>query len=115
MTKGESSKDAAGNTVKIRNQKGEEVKVLTENHASLATAVLRGLIVLHSEVTEKPAEYVLAMGLSQQNITNALKVSQELSRHAPAQTQGVAAKQGRRRHTPAPEVKTNPEAEDYLR
>lgn len=111
ITKGESSKDATGNTVKLRKQEGTETKVLTESSASLANATLRGLIVLHSEVTEgKEQEYVLIMGLSQDTIAQSKAVAGALSGRLSPNASGV--KEGADDKV-APERKVNPAIKDF--
>jgi hypothetical protein len=115
ITKGESSKDAAGNKVTIRNQKAEEIKVNTEGYASASAAVLKGLTVLHSEVTDEK-EYVLLMGLSQKGIDQANLVAGALSRGGfPSVDQNGKAIVKPTTDFPAPEKKTNPELEDFLK
>lgn len=115
ITKGESSKDAAGNKVTIRNQKAQEIKAETEGYASASAAVFKGLIVLHSEVTGEK-EYLLVMGLSQKNIDQANLVSAALSGSgSPAGLQNAGAKATSTGDSPAPEKKTNPELEDFLK
>lgn len=116
ITKGDSSKDAAGNTVNIRTQEGMEIKADTENYASLSKAVLRGLIVLHSQVTEATSpQYVLIMGLSQDTLAQAAAVKASLSgeeQPAPVEEKSPAAPPAD--DTPKPETKTNPEAKDFM-
>lgn len=116
ITKGDSSKDAAGNTVKIRTQEGMEVKADTENQASLSKAVLRGLIVLHSQVTEATSpQYVLIMGLSQETLAQALDVKETLSgEKQPVPVEEESPPVQPEEDTPKPETKTNPEAKDFM-
>ena len=102
VTKGESAKDAAGNVVKLREQKGTEIKVSSETSASYANAVLRGLIVLASEVTKEP-EYVLLMGLSQETISQAGSLAKALA----TRVQPAADDK------PAAEKKVNPAASGF--
>ena len=115
ITKGESAKDAAGNKVTIRNQKAQEIKASSEGYASASAAVFKGLIVLYSEVTGEK-EYMLVMGLSQKAIDQANLVSGALSGqvHA-AGGQNAGAKATPDGDSPAPEKKTNPELEDFLK
>lgn len=117
ITKGDSAKDAVGNTVRLRKQEGKEVKVLTEAHASFSSAALKGLIVLHSEVTSKsPPEYVLVMGLSQTTISQAALVKGALDGKAHSnQPPGVKPSGKSTDDKPTPERKTNPEAEDFIK
>jgi hypothetical protein len=115
-TKGESTKDAAGNVVKLRSQQGSESKEFTEVSASAAQAVLRGLIVLQSEVTAgKDSEYVLIMGLSQENMDQAGAVGRALSDKGG--TTGTAGDKQRAtpgdNDGPAPEIKRNPAAKGF--
>ena len=120
LTKGESSKDAAGNTVKLRKQEGKETKILTENYASVSAACLQGLIVLQSEVTpgDNP-EYVLVMGLSQQTLSQAGAVKEALSANGKPATAKPAVNAGGKKtgnaadDKPAAEIKTNPDAKDF--
>ena len=120
-TKGDSSKDAAGNKVTLRTQKGVEVKVVTEGYAAYSASCLRGLIVLQSEVTaDASPRYVLIMGLSQKTMDQAVAAKTALSN-----TSGTAGNAvppgdpktvpGKNSDTPAPEVKTNAEAEEFLK
>lgn len=120
ITKGESSKDAAGNTVKIRSQEGKEIKAMTENHASLSKATLRGMIVLHSAVTEStPPQYELIMGLSQDTLAQAASVKATLSGETKPLAQPPTAAEKATAASPAddtpkPEKKTNPDAKDFM-
>ena len=115
ITKGESSKDAGGNKVTIRNQKAEETKVDTEGYVSASASVLKGLIALHSEVTGEK-EYMLVMGLSQKTIDQSNLVAGALSGSGtPAGSQNAGAKATPTSDSPAPEKKTNPELEDFLK
>lgn len=118
ITKGEASKDAAGNTVKIRNQQGTEVKVLTEGYTSFSAQALKGLTVLQSEVTEAtPPEYVLIMGLSQKTLNQAIMVKDALAEKSPKSNTGSVNKPGTGAATGddvlLPEKKTNPDANEY--
>lgn len=115
VTKGESTKDAAGNVVKLRSQNSSDSKEFTEISASSAQAVLRGLIVLQSEVTAaKEPEFVLIMGLSQENMDQAAAVGRALSNRGDSSGSGakkVAEPSGN--DTPSPEIKTNPAAKGF--
>ena len=115
-TKNESAKDAAGNVIKIRNEQSAETKEFTEESTSTAQKILKGLIVLQSEVTAaKDPEYVLIMGLSQENIDQAAAVANALSKKGGAA--GPAAGEEKRAPAgndgPAPEIKTNPAAKGF--
>ena len=116
ITKGESAKDAAGNKVTIRNQEAKEVKTTTEGYASVSSAVLKGLIILHSEVTnDKSPEYALVLGLSQQSIAQAGLAGDALSGNSGGVANPVSGnKNASDGDLPAPENKTNPEAKDFL-
>ena len=82
---------------------------------SASTAVLKGLIVLESEVTGEK-EYVLVMGLSQKTMDQAKMVAAALSSNRPGLGEGPAgAKPSTDKDTPNPERKTNPELEDFLK
>jgi hypothetical protein len=112
VTKGESAKDAAGNVVKLRNQQGTEVKESAEVHAALTAAVLRGMIVLATEVTEaKEPEYVLIMGLSQETMNQAGAVARALATKSP--TTGSGENSGAGAERPAAERKVNPAASGF--
>lgn len=115
VTKGESTTDAAGNKVVIKSQKATETKLLGEMTASKAQAVLRGLIVLQSEVTaDKEPMYVLILGLSQENMTQAAAVAGALADpNGGERSGGGAVKKPALAEAPAPEVKTNPEAKGF--
>lgn len=115
ITRGESSKDAAGNKVTILNQKAEEIKVNTEGYAAASAAVFKGLIVLQSEVTNDK-EYVLVMGLSQKSIEQANMVAGALSgsRVAPGE-KASGAKSSPDKNSPSTEKKTNPDIDDFLK
>jgi len=115
VTKGESAKDAAGNTVRIRNQEGQEVKMLAEGSASASAAVLRGLVVLSSEVTAgNHSEFILVMGLSQKNIDQSRQTAAALAGEHPSQrsfTSGASTSPGN--DSPAAERKESPAAKDF--
>lgn len=114
ITKGESTEDAAGNTVKIRTQQGQEVKVLSEAHASLSEACLKGLIVLSSEVTAGASpEYVLVMGLSQKTLAQAAAVRDALRGSGVGAFSGQPVTGRSDNDKPTPEQKVNPEAKDF--
>jgi hypothetical protein len=113
ITKGESAKDAAGNTVRIRNQQGQETKTLTEIHAAASAAVLRGMIVLSSEVTAgNHPEFILVMGLSQKNIDQARLTSAALSGQSSA-PHSVSSGGSGESDLPAAEKKENPAAQEF--
>ena len=115
ITKGESSKDAAGNKVTIRNQKAEEIKVNTEAYAAASVAAFKGLIVLQSEITDEK-EYVLVMGLSQKSIEQANMVAGALSgKTVVPGEQNPGAKSSTEKDSPAPETKTNPDIDEFLK
>ncbi|MCB1279050.1 hypothetical protein [Prosthecobacter sp.] len=112
-TKGESTKDAAGNTVRIRSQKGVEIKTTTEVSASKAQAVLRGLIVLHSEVTAgNEPEYVLVMGMNEKTVAQAGAMAQVMSGTGGTSNKEAAPKSSPE-EKPAAERKTNPAIKDF--
>lgn len=109
-TKGESSKDAAGNTVKIRSQQGVEIKASSEISASKAQALLRGLIVLHSEVTAAgEPEYVLIMGMNEKTIAQAGAMAQVMSGSGTSSSSVKISSEEK----PAAEKKTNPAIKDF--
>lgn len=115
ITKGESSKDAAGNKVTIQNQKAEEIKVNTEGYASASASVFKGLIVLQSEVTNDK-EYVLVMGLSQKSIEQADMVAGALSGNPVIPGEKASGvKSSPDKDSPNPEKKTNPDIDDFLK
>ena len=89
-TKGESAKDAAGNTVKLRSQQGQESKSLTELHSSFSQAALRGLVVVSSEVSPSGQEFTLIMALTQKSLNQATAVANALSGSTPSPATGDA-------------------------
>jgi hypothetical protein len=101
QTKGESTKDAAGNTVKVRSQQGQESKVLTESHASLAEASLKGLEKVSETVED--TEFVTIMALKQSAIAQSAAVRSALTSH-PATG---SPKSSSDNDQPAPESKVN--------
>ena len=105
QTKGESAKDAAGNTVKIRSQQGQESKMLTESHASVAQAVLRGLTVVSSDVANDGKEFVLIMALTEKSLSQSNLVSDALSGRPAGSVKGNASDD-----RPSPESKVNRDA-----
>lgn len=113
-TKGESTKDAAGNTVHIRSQQGVEVKTTAEVSVSKAQAVLRGLIVLHSEVTAgSEPEYVLVMGMNEKTIAQAGAMAQVMSGAGGAGVPASSKSTPSPSEKPAAESKTNPAIKDF--
>ncbi len=105
-TRGDSSKDAAGNTVKVRTQKGTEIKARTEISASKAQAIIKGMIVLHSAVTDtKEPEYVLIMGINQTTMSQAVAVAAALSGNGSSARNGTKQNESGK---PDAESKTNP-------
>jgi hypothetical protein len=113
-TKGESTKDAAGNTVQIRSQQSVEVKTTAEVSASKAQAVLRGLIVLHSEVTAgSEPEYVLVMGMNEKTIAQAGAMAQVMSGAGGAGVPASSKSTLSPSEKPAAESKTNPAIKDF--
>lgn len=112
ITKGESTKDAAGNTVNIRNQQGTEVKVLSESSASESHAVLKGLNVVVSEIPEGSKEFVLIMALTQKSLNQSNAVNDALSsKSSGTSTSGTGTNSDR----PAPETKVNRSVLDDIR
>jgi len=113
QTKGESAKDAAGNTVKVRSQQGQEFKVLTESHASLSQAALKGLIVVSSDVLKSGEEFVLVMALTQKSLNQSGTVADALAGRTPSPlgSTGDAGTADR----PAAESLVNRDALDDLR
>lgn len=105
QTKGESAKDAAGNTVKIRSQQGQESKMLTESHASVAQAALRGLTVVSSDVANDGKEFVLIMALTEKSLSQSNLVSDALSGRPAGSVKGNASDD-----RPSPESKVNRDA-----
>jgi hypothetical protein len=113
-TKGESAKDAAGNTVKLRSQQGVEIKTSSEVSASKAQALLRGLITLHSEVTaDAEPEYVLIMGMNEKTIAQAGSMAQVMSASGTGTSSGGSAPKSSPAEKPAAEKKTNPAIKDF--
>ena len=114
VTKGDSSKDAAGNKVTIRSQKAEEIKVNTEAYAAASVAAFKGLIVLQSEVTDEK-EFVLVMGLSQKSIEQANLVAGALSGRTVAPGERSGATGSIEKDSPVPEKKTIPDIDEFLK
>jgi hypothetical protein len=109
-TKGESAKDAAGNTVKLRSQQGQESKSLTESHTSFSQAALKGLTVVSSEVSQTGETFTLIMALTQKSLNQTAAVAKALSGSTP--NPGASGSETDR---PNPETKVNPDALDDLR
>jgi hypothetical protein len=108
-TKGESAKDAAGNTVKLRSQQGQESKSLTESYTSFSQAALKGLTVVSSEVSQTGQAFTLIMALTQKSLNQAAAVAKALSGSTP--NPGASPTEADR---PNPEIKVNPDALDDL-
>jgi hypothetical protein len=105
QTKGESAKDAAGNTVKVRSRQGQESKLLTKSSASLAEATLQGLFVVSSEAEN--TQLVLIMALTQKTLGQSDAVSKTLTgRPANSEKTGLPKASGDN-DRPAPESKVN--------
>jgi hypothetical protein len=109
-TKGESTKDAAGNTVKLRSQQGQESKSLTESHTSFSQAALKGLTVVSSEVSQTGETFTLIMALTQKSLNQTAAVAKALSGSTP--NPGTSGSEADR---PNPETKVNRDALDDLR
>jgi len=115
QTKGESAKDAAGNTVKLRSQQGQEMKVLSEINASLSQASLKGLNVVTSDVMDGGKEFVLVMSLTQKSLSQSASVGDVLSGRSanrPVDAKGAKANDD---DAPAKESKVNRDALDDLK
>ena len=110
QTKGESARDAAGNTVKLRSQEGQEAKSFTESHTSFSQAALKGLIVLSSEISPGGQELTLLMALTQKSLNQTTAVAKALSGSRPIP--GTSESETDR---PNPESKVNHDALDDLR
>jgi hypothetical protein len=110
-TKGESAKDAAGNTVKLRSQQGKESKSLTESHTSYSQAALKGLTVVSSEVSQTGQEFALIMALTQKSLNQAAVVAKALSGVTPNKPSTSGSDADR----PDPETKVDRDALDDLR
>lgn len=114
QTKGESAKDAAGNTVKLRSQQGEETKVFSETSASVSQAALKGLNVVTSDVLDGGKEFVLVMSLTQRSLAQSAAVGNALSgRSTGGSTDARGAKAGAD-EAAAKESKVNRDALDDL-
>jgi len=117
ITKGDKSTDAAGNVVKLVTQQGTEVKTLVDTDGSFSKAVLRGLIVLQSQVSDDQKTFSLVMGLSQKTLTQAQGVRDAIERSgnptAGATASGPNQNGPADDSKPAPETKTNPAADDF--
>jgi hypothetical protein len=117
QTKGQSTKDAAGNIVKIRSQGGQESKLDTESHASFSQAALKGLIAVGSEISPGGQELTLMMALTQKSLNQTATVEKALSGSSPtpggsSPTPGTSGSETDR---PNPEIKINRDALDDLR
>ncbi len=112
-TKGESAKDAAGNTVKLRSQQGQESKSFSDSYTSSSQAALKGLIVVSSEVSngQDGQEFTLIMALTQKSLIQATAVAKALSGSTP----NKPGTSGSETDRPNPETKVNPDALDDLR
>lgn len=110
QTKGDSAKDAAGNTVKLREQNGQEFKLLTESHSSMSRAAVNGLVVVSSDVVNDGKSFVLIMALTQKSLAQVALV-----RDALAGRPTGAAKAGADDARPTPENKVNRDALEDLR
>jgi hypothetical protein len=84
-TKGESTKDAAGNTVKLRSQQGQVSKSFSDSYTSSSQAALKGLIVVSSEVSngQDGQEFTLIMALTQKSLNQTAAVAKALSGSTP--------------------------------
>lgn len=105
QTKGESAKDAAGNTVKVRSQQGQESKVLTESHTSLAKATLKGLSVASSEVED--TQFVLIMALTQKSLAQSDAINDALAGRPASSEKNNSPKSSGDNDRLAPESKVN--------
>jgi hypothetical protein len=108
VTKGESAKDAAGNTIKLRSQQGQESKMLSESYASFSEATLKGLTAVASEISEVSKagqSFTLVMDWTQKSINQATAVANALSGTTPK-----PSKSDSEADRPDPETKVNPDA-----
>ncbi len=116
VTKGDKSTDAAGNVVKLVKQEGTEVKTFVDTDGSYSKAVLRGLIVLQTQVSDDQKTFSLVVGLSQKTLTQAQRVRDAIERSG---NPAAGASSGANQNGPAddgkaaPETRTNPEADDF--
>ncbi len=110
QTKGESARDAAGNTVKLRSQEGQESKSFTESHTSFSQAALKGLVVISSEISPGGQELTLMMALTQKSLNQTTAVAKALSGSRP-----IPGKRESEADRPNPESKVNHDALDDLR
>ncbi|HEY0793377.1 MAG TPA: hypothetical protein VGD78_20110 [Chthoniobacterales bacterium] len=116
QTKGESAKDAAGNTVKFRSQQEQESKVLTESHTSLAQGALKGLSVVSQEVIGDGTESVLIMALTQKSLAQSNAVNAALTgRPADSERPSLTKSPGADNDRPAPESKVDRDALNDLK
>jgi hypothetical protein len=110
QTKGESTRDAAGSTVKLRSQEGRESKSFTESHVSFSQAALKGLVVISSEISPGGQELTLMMALTQKSLNQTTAVAKALSGSRP-----IPGKSESEADRPNPESKVNHDALDDLR
>jgi TIR domain len=105
QTKGESARDAAGKTVKVRNPQGQEFELLTETSATLAEAALKGLFVVSSEVED--TRFVLLMALTEKSLDQGGALAKALTAHpASPEKTGLPTPSGDN-DRPTPERKLN--------
>ena len=110
QTKGESTRDAAGNTVKLRSQEAQESKSFTESHTSFSQAALKGLVVISSEISPGGQELTLMMALTRKSLNQTTAVAKALSGSRP-----IPGTSGSETDRPNPESKVNHDALDDLR
>jgi hypothetical protein len=110
-TKGESAKDAAGNTVKLRSQQGKESKSFTESSTSYSQAALKGLTDVSSEISQTGQEFTLIMALTQKSLDQTTLVTKALS----GATSNKPGTSGSEADRPDPETKVNRDALNDLR
>jgi hypothetical protein len=108
QTKGEDTKDAAGNTVKVRSKQGQESKLLTQSSASLAEATLKGLSVVSSEAED--TQFVLIMALTQKSLGQSDAIGKTLTGHPASSEKTGLPKPSGDTNRPAPESKVNPDS-----
>jgi hypothetical protein len=111
-TKGESARDAAGNSVKLRSQQGKKSKSFSDSYTSSSQAALKGLIVVSSEVSNgsEGQEFTLIMALTQKSLNQATAVAKALSGAMPNPD-----KRGSEADRLDPETNVNRDALDDLR
>ncbi len=114
QSKNESSKDAAGNKVKIGSSQSQESKVLTDTSDAVAHRAISGLMTVHTSVDQKGETFTLVMALTQKSLNSARIVADALDGRSPVLNgRGDGARDDREPNNA--ETKTNRDVLDDLR